>query len=1140
MSTTIDSLQIEIKSSSTNAASGIDALAASLEKLKQNGSFKTVSTNLKHLSDSLNGLPNVHSASNSLRTLANSIEKLKGVGSISSISNSLKKLPDALKSLGSIDLTKAKAQLEGVADAVSPLSSVKAGGLSTMVNALKNLDKVTESLDDEKIEKFAQKVELLTRKLSPLSEKMTSISTGFKAINSNAKTATRAVDDFGDGVDKNALNLSSYATIIESVVNVLQNLIQKMAEYIHMASQWDGIEYQFGNAFGEQADLYYDKITQITDALSINKQTFMENSAMATSMLIGFEVDKNDAREMGLGYTELAYDIWAAFNNVYETLDGADGAMAAVRSAIAGEVEPIRRAGFTIVDSQLAITAANHGLEYSSYSATEAQKSYLRYLTLVDQAMNKGIIGTYASEMQNAEGMMRTFSQQLKTLSQAFGSLFLPILVKVMPYLQAFVELLTEGVYWLANFFGIDIQPVDFSDYKTGASTIDKVANSVGGVTDELDKSTESAKELKHAMLGIDELNVISPTSGSAGSGAGAGGAGGGAGGGGYEGLDIGSLWDKSILDGIKADVDAVKEKVRGWMPVIATAATALAGLRLTKLLDDLNVVENTKAFGKLAKKFTDFSIAFAQLAKEGGIVATLAAAFPKLSKALSAFVGNFGAFISLTKEFGFVQAFSAAFPKLAAALAVATPYIGIAAAVVGGLVLAFVEYDFTEVGHTIGKKIGEALRFIGEFLWEGIKAGFNWLKTALDIDDIWDVLAVLFIPGEWMRRITPELLEIFKAVEDWIEGKIENFKGNINEFFGGFFDGLFEGLGWDMSWAEKFIDFFDIQYMDIVEMIINPSSIGKYIWDGIWKGLSDVPVVKRFTDWCDSIVKTVKDFFGIHSPSTVFAAIGKNLIAGLVSAFSVDAIKNKLSSMWSSAKSWWDKKSALKAYTPSIGSIYDKVKERWDNARTWWNDKKSAMKTYTPSIGSIYEKVYDRWKNARDWWNSKKGSFKTYTPSIGSITDKLKSAWNSAKSWWSKNVKLSTKLNISVPTIKVKWDTASAFGKSFKYPTGFSLKFAANGGIFDQGSLVWAGERGPEVLAKAAGGKTGVMNVQQMQDAVYEGVYSAVVAAMRGQSGGGGQDVHVYLDGREINASVKKHQRESGASLMGNEVYAY
>ena len=81
---TIDSIQIEIESNSTNATKGLDALAGSLEKLKKNGSFKAVSTNLNNLSTALRNLPNVHSAANSLRTLANSIEKLKGVGSVAS------------------------------------------------------------------------------------------------------------------------------------------------------------------------------------------------------------------------------------------------------------------------------------------------------------------------------------------------------------------------------------------------------------------------------------------------------------------------------------------------------------------------------------------------------------------------------------------------------------------------------------------------------------------------------------------------------------------------------------------------------------------------------------------------------------------------------------------------------------------------------------------------------------------------------------------------------------------------------------------------------------------------------------------------------------------------------------------------
>jgi len=135
--------------------------------------------------------------------------------------------------------------------------------------------------------------------------------------------------------------------------------------------------------------------------------------------------------------------------------------------------------------------------------------------------------------------------------------------------------------------------------------------------------------------------------------------------------------------------------------------------------------------------------------------------------------------------------------------------------------------------------------------------------------------------------------------------------------------------------------------------------------------------------------------------------------------------------------------------------------------------------------------------------------------------------------------VKLDTKLNIKVPTIKVKWETASAFGKSFRYPKGFDLKFAAAGGVFDTGSLIWAGERGAEVVANAGGGKTGVMNVQQMSDAVFEGVYAAVMAANRASQGdGGGQSIHVYLDGKQITAAVEKRQRERGASIMGNQVY--
>jgi hypothetical protein len=296
------------------------------------------------------------------------------------------------------------------------------------------------------------------------------------------------------------------------------------------------------------------------------------------------------------------------------------------------------------------------------------------------------------------------------------------------------------------------------------------------------------------------------------------------------------------------------------------------------------------------------------------------------------------------------------------------------------------------------------------------------------------------------------------------------------------------------MSWAEKFGELFDIEYLDIVNIIMNPKSIGKHIMTGISNGMDANPMTS--------------------------------------------ALKDKLVSMWNTAKSWWDKKGNLATYTPSIGKIWEKLKSAWTSAKDWWNKSRSNL-SYTPSIGSISSKLSSAWTAAKNWWNKSRSSL-SYTPSIGSIRDKVKSAWNTAKSWWNSNAKLSTKLNISVPKIKVNWATASAFGKEFRYPTGFKLDFAANGGIFDAGSLIWAGERGAEIVANAGGGKTGVMNVQQMQDAVYEGVYAAVSAAMRGNGGGGSQEFHVYIDGREVTTTVERHQRERGASIMGNEVYAY
>lgn len=1227
MGVTIDQLQIEIQSNSTNATQGIDELAVSLANLKKNGKITTVVKNLNNLSKAIGSLPDVYRTSSQLQSLAHTIEALKSVGTVAALANSLTKLTPALRSLETVNLGRLETQARELSDALSPLMQLKGSGFASMVNAMAKIEKVTESLDSAKIKAFADKMKELSAAVEPFSGKMETIATAFRGLNTAIKQTNVQVDRANAKVNVNMFNFANLTSVLSTLHSVFQSVAQGFANVIDNAAQWEGIASRFGRGFGAQAQETYEWIQRLNEEMGLNVQQFMQFSSVYATMLTGFGVANEDASKMALGYTELTYDIWAGYNDIYKTFDEA---AEAVRSAIAGEVEPVRRAGFTIIESTLEQTAANHGLEISIENATEAQKSYLRYLTLVDQAHSQSLVGTYAKEMNTAEGVMRTFSQQLKSLTQAFGSLFLPILVRVMPWLQAFVELLTEAVHRVAEFFGVEIQPIDWSGYN--ANVTDAVDNT-DGVTGALNDATKAAKELKNATLGIDELNVISPSSSSVG-GVG-GGSGGGSVGGGFAGVDIDSLWDDSIFDNIQSNVDEIKNIVSEALAditavisgflfavgtiLVVTGANIPLGLGMMAVGAvglAATVVENWNTMSdKLAKTLSTVTsiiggftltigafLAFSGVNVPLGLALMVAGAVSLATAAtinwkflngdmkntlanLTSIVG--GSMLALGALFAFT---GVAVPMgialmVAGAVSITTAVglnwnamtepvrkaVGAVEAVVGGMLLTFgsiLAFSGANIPLGIGLIAAGAVSLASAVAvnWNSLTGDLkNTISTITAIAGgallgIGLILALtgvgiplgigLILAGatglvstaaiNW-KSITESIRSVLKEIG--IIGGASLLALGLLLLLTGV--GIPLGIGLVAAGAAGLASGIALNWDAIVNKVKEVVAKIGAVWDILWavcsggiKKMYD-GVVAWFTDLWDVLVG--------HSivPDTINAIISwftslPSKIFGSIEKF-VTGIVDKFKGLWSKLVSWWNGKTKLKEYTPSIGSIYDKLKERWDNARTWWNDKKTKAKEYTPSIGSIYEKVYDRWKNARDWWNSKKGSFKSYTPSIGSIVDKVKSAWSSAKSWWSKNVGgLSTKLDIKVPKLTVNWGEVSALGKTFRYPKSFSLKFAANGGIFDQGSLIWAGERGPEVMAKAAGGKTGVMNVQQMQDAVYEGVYSAVVAAMRGTNGGGSQEIRVYLDGREISSSVRKHQHESGATIMGNEVYAY
>lgn len=128
----------------------------------------------------------------------------------------------------------------------------------------------------------------------------------------------------------------------------------------------------------------------------------------------------------------------------------------------------------------------------------------------------------------------------------------MPIVAKVLPYLNAILMVLTEIINTIASLFGYKIEDYD---YFTG------MADSVLDLEENLDGATESAKKLKQGLRGFDKLNVINtPTSASTGTT-----------GGGIS-PDIAKAYDEAYaeymkkLENVKMKATEIRDKIMEWL----------------------------------------------------------------------------------------------------------------------------------------------------------------------------------------------------------------------------------------------------------------------------------------------------------------------------------------------------------------------------------------------------------------------------------------------------------------------------------------------------------------------------------------------------------------------------------------------
>lgn len=640
MSTTIEQLELEIQSNSTSAVGGIDALSESLRRLK-----------------------------------AATAPVSKGGVGLGALSNSLKKFSQSVSGLSG--LTLAREQIQGLVDALKPLESVQKSGFSSLASGLDKLvkiapqiDTVTESLKKTDLDSFADQCNRVAAAITPLATQMEKVAAGFSAFPAKIQRLLKGNTSLAASNNTLGKSYVNLAAKISLAYMGLKRIVGVIASWITASNQYIEDMNLFTVSMGQYAEEAYKYAQQVGEIMGINPGEWMRNQGVFMTITEGFGVASDRAYTMSKNLTQLTYDLASFFN--ISTSD----AFQKLESGISGELEPLRRLGYDLSVARLQQEAYNLGIEKSVSAMTQAEKAELRYYAIMTQVTNAQ--GDMARTLEAPANQLRILQAQVEQATRALGNLFLPVLKAILPYAIALAKAIRMVAEIIAGFFGVSIPEFDM-----GADAIGGVASGAGEVADGLGDASKKAKELKSALLGIDELNVISPPDDSASGGAGGAG---GIGGGGL-GFDL-PTYD-FIADAVNEQVDKIMAKIQPFLDwvreniseilagVVAIGAAFLAWKIAKGVQDFLKWLSTMKGFNIVG------SIGF----KIAGLGLFLDA-WNTMKEAIQDIMENGANFTNVTKLIsGFAEALGAAFLlfgniKMAGAMLVISGLSGIVSAI--------------------------------------------------------------------------------------------------------------------------------------------------------------------------------------------------------------------------------------------------------------------------------------------------------------------------------------------------------------------------------------------------------------------------------------------------------------------------
>ena len=1067
MPTAIESLELEVKQNGNSAVQGIDALSASLTRLKSATKggigLTSVATQIRNLNTALNS-----TNTSKIDKLASSLEKLKSLGGLkisSSIASQLKNIGSAASSLTGVDFS----GISQMSNAVSSLGGItKSAGLQSAITQLNKIPELAKTLNGVNWAQFTSQMQSLTNSLTPLASQLNTVSAAFARLPSNVRRLvqnTNSLATVNNSASKSYINL--YAKL-RMAITAVRSAARTIASWITQSNKYVEDLNLFTVSLGEYADSAKEYAEKVSELVGIDPADWLRNQGVFNTIIKGFGVASDKAIIMSKNLTQLGYDI-SSFYNI-----SAEDAFTKLQSGISGELEPLRRLGYDLSVARLQQEAYTLGINKSVSAMTQAEKSQLRYYAIMTQV--KDAQGDMARTLNAPANQLRILQAQVTQCARALGNIFIPALNAVLPYAIAVAKVIRLIANAIASLFGFSLPEIDYSGISAGASA---VADSAESAEDGFGGAAKAAKKLKNNMLGIDELNVIPQNDDSNDSG----GTGSGAGDSGFN-IDIpqydflGGLVESKvggIVDkmkewlGLTGEIDSWSDLFNTRLGTILTTVGAI-GLGMTAwkvskgVLDGLAYMTNLKELG-LGKPLTiSIGIAlavtgitlewsgiadairdelnsdnFAQIVTGGGLTV---AGGTLIGKALGSAIlgGGIAGIIAGLPAFGvgIYDAITNGLDWLSGAL------IGAGATAAGAGIGAIIGACGGPIGAGIGALIGLAVGLVTDGIilitqnWEQIKSVISNFFT-VTIPSIWNsFVSWLKNLPETIRNWWSNLLQPIKDF-DWsqlghdvgykVGTAVKNICNAFKQFFTETLPEVWENVKSSVAtfFTETLPNFFTETIPKLWEKIKTfftetiPNAlkdikqwfkdVGQAIWDGIVEGWNTA--IKAITDFVKGFVDGFKEALGIHSPSKVFAEIG---------TFLVDGLWQGIKDTWHNITDFFSEKleDIKKVCSSAWNSIKTTASTVWGNIKTvfsnTWSNIKSTASTVWNGLKTTISNTWENIKtNTSNTWNTVKNSLSNTWSSVkttaGTTWSNLKSTIGTA---WS---------NISTDT-SARWDS--------------------------------------------------------------------------------------------------------------------